>query len=283
MSSIRDIKRRLKSVENIKQIANAMEMVAVSLLRRSQKKAKESQAYTDKIREILGKVSSDNFKHPLFEKREVKKIGVLVVAGDRGLCGSYNAHILLDTMKFLNQHSDKQVELFLVGKKAVDFFKSKKWPIRRQIIKWGGKITFSEIKKLATELVSGFTIKEFDEVWLVYSHFINILKREIRVEKFLNIEKSHERKKTPQANYLYEPSAAEIYAEIIPRYCITKIQHVLDEAYASELAARVVSMRSAAKNATEMKEKLTLTRNKVRQENITKEMLEITAGAEGLK
>lgn len=283
MTSIRDIKRRLKSVESIKQIANAMQMVAASLLRRSQKKAQESQAYSDNIQEILKKVPHDDIKHPLFEEREVKKIGLLVVSGDRGLCGSYNAHILAEAIAFLNRNADKEVELILVGRKAIDYFRNKKWPIRLQIPKWGGKITFPEIKTLALDLVSGFIVKDFDEIWLVYSHFINIMKRKIIVEKFLNIERAEDTKNSAPLNYLYEPDAETIYAEIIPRYCITKIQHILDEAYASELAARVVSMRSAAKNATEVIEKLTLTRNKVRQENITKEMLEITAGAEGLK
>jgi F-type H+-transporting ATPase subunit gamma len=283
MTSLRDIKRRLKSVESIKQIANAMQMVAASLLRRSQKKALESQAYANKIQEILKKLPPNDSKNPLFEKREVKKIGLLVVSGDRGLCGSYNSHIMAEAVSFINRNSDKEVELILIGRKGCDYFRNKKWPIRTQVPKWGGKITYPEVKKLALELVSGFIVKDFDEVWLVYSHFINIMSRKIKVEKFLNIEKEEDDKKSPPLNYLYEPSAAEIYAEIIPRYCITKIQHVLDEAYASELAARVVSMRSAAKNAGEVIEKLTLTRNKVRQENITKEMLEITAGAEGLK
>lgn len=282
MSAIRDIKRRLKSVENIKQIAKAMEMVAASHLRRAQTKAKQAQPYTVKIQDILRKVPSKEFKHPLFEKREVKKIGLFIVAGDRGLCGSYNANIISAAMSFLQQHEDKEVKLILVGKKAVEFFRGKKWPILREIPKWGGKITFPEIKKLAKNTVSRFLVREYDEVWLVYSHYINTMTREIKVEKFLNIENLEENGKH-LPNYIYEPNSAEIYSQIIPRYCITKIQNILDEAYASELAARVVSMRSASKNADEMKEHLILTRNKVRQESITKEMLEITSGAEGLK
>jgi F-type H+-transporting ATPase subunit gamma len=283
MSAIRDIKRRLRSVENIKQIAKAMEMVAASRLRRAQTKAKQSYPYTLKIHEILKKVPSEEFKHPLFEKREVKTIGLLVVAGDRGLCGSYNSNIISASMEFLNQHADKEVKLILVGKKAIDHFQNKKWPIVDQIPKWGGKITFPEIKKFAKGVVSRFILKEFDEVWLVYSHFVNVMTREIKVEKFLNIEKLEEGNHLKPLNYIFEPNASTIYSEIIPRYCITKIQNILYEAYASELAARVVSMRSASKNADEMKERLILTRNKVRQESITKEMLEITAGAEGLK
>jgi F-type H+-transporting ATPase subunit gamma len=283
MSAIRDIKRRLKSVENIKQIAKAMEMVAASRLRRAQTKAKQSLPYTQKLHEILRKVPSNDFQHPLFEKREVKTIGLLVVAGDRGLCGSYNMNIISEALEFLSEHADKEVKLILVGTKAIDYFQSKKWPIVEQISKWGGKITFPEVQTLAKGIVSRFILKEFDEVWLVYSHFVNVMTREIKVEKFLNIEKLEEDGPKKSLNYIYEPSAAAIYADIIPRFCITKIQNVLNEAYASELAARVVSMRSASKNADEVKERLILTRNKVRQESITKEMLEITAGAEGLK
>lgn len=281
MSSLREIKRRLKSVENIKQIAKAMEMVAASRLRRAQAKAQQSKPYTIKIKEIINNLLTEEYKHALFEKREVKKIALVVVSGDRGLCGSYNANIISAATQFLQKHPN--AELICIGRKAAEHFQNKKWKIRHQMTKWSGKITFQEIKKFAKDLIEWFLSKEYDEIWLVYAHYVTVMVREIKIEKFLNIENmsNHEKKRTE--SFLYEPNTAEIFKQLIPRFCITKIKNVFDEAYASELAARVVSMRSATKNAKEMIEKLTLTRNKVRQESITKEMLEITSGAEGLK
>ncbi len=278
MVSLRDIRRRIKSVGSIKQIAKSMEMVAVSKLRRAQLVATRSKDYSDKIYEVLKSLSSQDLKHPLFEKRTGQKIGLVVVTGDRGLCGSYNMNVISAANQFLKKYSD--VQLILVGRKGIEYFGRRSIPIRYTIPKWGGKITFDEVKQFGDELLSWFLQKELDEIWLVYSKFISVIAREIKVEKFLNIENLEA---TKTLNYIYEPDAKTVFDEIVPRYCYTKIQHILNEAFASELAARIVSMQSASTNADEMIENLTLTRNKVRQSSITTEMLEIISGAEGLK
>jgi len=285
MATLRDIRKKIRSVENIKQITKAMEMVAAARLRRAQAKAEQSQPYASKMRQILQNLASasTDFTHPLYEQREVKKTGLVVVAADRGLCGSYNTNLFLAADRFLKRYTPDRVELMAVGRKAVDYYRRRKWAIRHRVPEWGGKIAFPQVKTLANQLVSWFLLGELDEVWLVYTHFISIPSRKVVIEKFLNIEKPKTGEKQLTSDYIFEPNPTEIYAEILPRYCVTKIQTVLDEAYASELAARMISMGAATKNAEEMIDHLTLVRNKARQASITKEMLEITSGAEALK
>jgi len=279
--SLREIRHRLRAVGNIQQITTAMEMVASARLRKAQTKAEQARPYIRQIRQILEKVSSatGNFSHPFFQHREVTKTAVVIVAGDRGLCGPYNSNVFNAADRFLSPYTHDQVELILIGQKAIDYYRLKKWPIGETIAHWGGKISFAEIKDFASTLIHRFSIHELDEIWLVYTQFQNLLHREVRVEKFLNIERPKEtNENTAYAlDYIYDPNIEEIYAQILPRYCMAKMETVLDEAYASELAARIFSMKAASKNAEEMIEDLTLLHNKTRQANITKEMLEITS------
>lgn len=286
MNTLREIRKRLHAAGNIKQITKAMELVAAARLHRAQIKAAQSKLYADKMKQIkenIAKASSD-FTHPLLEKRQVKKIGLVVISADRGLCGPYNTNVLAASDQFLKTQSTQPVDLILLGRKAIDYYQRRKMSVRYHMPDWSGKLPFSKVKSFANQLMTWFLLGELDEIWLIYTHYINIMHRKVVIEKFLNIEipKVDEEKKII-TNYIFEPNPSEIYAEILPRYLITKIQAALDDAYASELAARILSMRSATKNAEEMIERLTLVRNKVRQTGITKEMLEITSGAEGLR
>jgi F-type H+-transporting ATPase subunit gamma len=285
MATLRDIRKRIRSVENIKQITRAMEMVAAARLRKAQAKAEQAQPYASKMRQILENLAtaSSEFTHPLYQQREVKKTGLVVIAADRGLCGSYNTNIFQTADRFLKQAGQDKVELIAVGRKAVEYYRRRKWTIKKRVPEWGGKITFQQTKNLTHELVDWFISGELDEIWLAYTHFISIPSRKVVLEKFLKIEKPKTEGKQVITDYIFEPDPVEIYAEILPRYCVTKIQTVLAEAFASELAARMISMGAATQNAEEMIENLTLVRNKVRQAAITKEMLEITSGAEALK
>jgi F-type H+-transporting ATPase subunit gamma len=286
MTTLREIRKRLQAAGNIKQITKAMELVAAARLHRAQLKAAQSKRYADKMKQIKENIAlaTPDFVHPLLEIRKVKKTGLVVISADRGLCGPYNTNVLAAADLFLKNPAREQVELILIGRKAIDYYQRKKMSIKYRMPEWAGKLYFSKVKTLANQLITWFLLKELDEIWLVYTHYINIMNRKVVTEKFLNIDipKTVKEKKTI-TNYIFEPNPAEIYGEILPRYLLTKMQAVLDEAYASELAARILSMRSATKNAEEMIENLTLVRNKVRQAGITKEILEITSGAEGLK
>lgn len=261
-----------------------MEMVAASRLRRAQAKAEKARPYAQKLHAILNNLIAvaEDLKSPLIMKREVKRTGFVIIAGDRGLCGSYNHLIFATAEKLLKNYSPEQVELIPVGRKAIDYFAWKKWPIGMKVSDWGGKISYVEIEAFTKNLIQQFLEGHLDEIWLIYTHFINVATRKILVEKLLNIENPGADKKSAPS-YIFEPQPAEIFAAILPHFCVTKVQSALSEAYASELGARIFSMRSATKNAEEMMIKLTLLRNKVRQAGITGELIEITSGAESLK
>lgn len=287
MATLREIRRKLHSVQNIQKITQAMEMVAASRLRKAQAKAEMSRPYFAQLEDILHQLISEarDFSHPLIDKRSVKKIGFVIVAGDRGLCGGYNHNVFSTTEKVLKKYQPSQVELFLIGRKAIDYFSGKNLKIRKKISDWGGKITFTRLQELTQSLIEYYLNGEFDEIWLIYTHYLSISARVVKIEKLLNIEFAQDgnKKENLSSNTIFEPSIPEIFAEILPRYCIAKIQSALNESYASELAARIFSMRAATKNADEMIEKLTLVRNKVRQSGITRELLEISACVESLK
>ena len=285
MATLRDIRRKIHSVGNIRKITQAMEMVASSRLRKAKVKAETSRPYALKLKEILDNLiaSSSELTHPLLKPHPIKKTGLVIVAGDRGLCGGYNHEVFHAAENFLAKYQPHQVDIILVGKKTVDYFEGKKWPILTKIEEWGGKITYSQIEEFTTLLMNFYLNNQLDEIWLVYTHFINMAAREVRTLKFLNIEITElESTKPFNDDYIFEPDAVTIFEEIIPRYCVTKIQSVLNDAYASELVARIFSMRTATKNTEEMIEQLTLTRNKVRQSGITQELIEITSGAKSL-
>ena len=284
MATLRDIRQKILTAQNIQKITQAMELVAASRLRKAQAKAESSRPYALKIKEILDRLinaSDELLHHPLISPREVKKTGLVIVAGDRGLCGGYNQNVFNGAEKFLQKYSPQQVELIPVGRKAVDYFRTKKWMISSQLDEWGGKITYQGIEEFSKILMNFYIGGQLDEIWVIFTQFINVGTREVRVEKFLNIEA--EADTSFKNGYIYEPDASTLFAEIIPHYCITKIQAVLNNAYASELAARIASMRAATKNAEEMLQKLTLERNKIRQFGITRELIEITSGAESLR
>lgn len=280
MSSLRDIRRRLRSTENIKKITDAMERVASARLRRAQVVAEESRAYAARMKEILSRLTAcPEVKHPLFEQREVRKSAVIIVAADKGLSGSYNANVLSAANNFLKGYTPENMNLYLFGKKAIEHYQNTKWPIDQQFSGWTGKITLEEITRFSNQAVDQFVLGHYDEIWLIYTHYISIANRKVVVDKFLNISKPESEQAPKQVNYIFEPSPTEILEAILLRYCTTRIQEVLQEAYASELSARIMAMEMASKNSEKMIETLTLVRNRVRQESITREMIEIASGA----
>ncbi len=285
MPSLKDIRTRIHSVDNIQKITKTMEMVAAAQLRKAQLKAEQSRPFAVKLKQILDHVSQSDFSHPLLGKKtKSNKTGLIIVGSDRGLCGSYNTNIFLKADKFLkNFKKDKeQIELIPIGRKVVEHYQREKWPIKHSIIGWE-RLSYHDVRLLANRLIGWYLAEDFDEIWLLYTHYVNVLSRQIILEKFLPIERTSNKPEQPHLDFIFEPNPKAIYDEILPLYCVTKIQTVLHEAYASELGARIFSMKSATKNAIDMIERLTLERNKIRQASITREIAEITSGAENLK
>jgi F-type H+-transporting ATPase subunit gamma len=286
MATLRDLRRRIKSVQGTQQITKAMQMVAAARLRRAQDKVESSRPYASKMQAMLDNLTraSASLDHPLFEKREVKRVGIVVVTSDRGLCGSYNNNVIAETERLIKYYQPDQVYLIPVGKKSHSYYSKRACRIVSRYLGLGGLLDLGQVRTITNDLVNLFLSREVDEIHMVYTKFLSAVSHKVTTEKFLNIE-SREKAESKQGgvDYIFEPGPEEIFSTLLPSYCMTRVQAALAEAFASEHAARMISMSAATKNAEEMIEDLTLVMNKLRQATITKEMLEITTGAEALK
>ncbi len=286
MATLRDLRRRIRSVQGTQQITKAMEMVAAARLRRAQAKVESSRPYAYKMQAMLDNVTraSASLDHPLFEKREVKKVGIVVVTSDRGLCGSYNNNVISEAERLRKCYEPDQVSLILVGKKGHTYYSKRVCEIVLRYLDMGAVLDLTQVRRITDDLVSLFLSGEVDEIYFVYTRFISAVSHKVVTEKFLNIEsqvRAEDRK--GQVDYIFEPDPERIFSSLLPSYCMTRVLMALAESFASEHAARMISMSAATKNAEEMIDDLTLVMNKLRQASITKEMLEITTGAEALK
>ena len=286
MSSLRDIRRRIKSVQGTQQITKAMEMVAAAKLRKAQSRVESSRPYASKMQSMLDNLTkaAATIVHPLFEKREVEKVALVIISSDRGLCGSYNSNIIRAADEFLKRYEREKVVLVNIGKKGYIYYSKRPWEIRLKYLGLGGNLVLSQVKSITSDLVNLFLSREVDEIYFLYTKFLSAMTYRVTLEKFLNIESQVEREeKKGYLEFIFEPGPEKIFSSLLPNYCMTKVQMALAESFASEHGSRMISMGAATKNAEEMIEHLTLVRNKLRQASITKEMLEITTSAEALK
>ncbi|QDR82110.1 ATP synthase F1 subunit gamma [Sporomusa termitida] len=283
MASARDIRRRIKSVKNIQQITKAMKMVAAARLRRAQERAIASKPYTDKIKEVLTSVAANirDASHPLLEVREVKQTAYLVLSADKGLAGAYSSNLMKEVLPQVRGRDN--AKLVTVGRKARDYFKRRGYTIDGEYTGFTEKPSFQDAVMLAQLMAEKFAAGEYDEIYLVYTHFYSPINQKPTTIKLLPLAGIGEGDQTPQTEYLFEPSAAEVLGLLLPRYLETVIYGALLQAAASELGARMTAMGSATDNAQELISKLTLNYNKVRQATITREISEIVGGAEALK
>ncbi len=283
MPSLKEIRRRIKSVENIKQITKSMEMVAAAKLQRALTKAELSLSFLTEMRKILSDLLAferDN-QHPFFLQRKPATTAIIVAGADRGLCGSYNVTLFSTLDKFLKDFPQDRVELILFGRKAVEYYKKKKWTIAKSFPDWQGKASAEINEILVREIIQDFNTGKYSHIRLVYTQYETIFSRKVLNLPWLPIEKS--KKTVVKGDFIIEPNEEEVLAELLPRYCLAEIQNMLNQSFACELAARVCAMSAATKNAEKMIDTLILTRNKVRQAGITKEMVEIAIGAEAMK
>ncbi|HBZ01517.1 MAG TPA: ATP synthase F1 subunit gamma [candidate division Zixibacteria bacterium] len=285
MPSLRDIKRRIKSVQNTQQITKAMEMVSAVKLRKAQQRVEAARPYGLKMQQMLESVAAAaaGLNHPLFEEREVKTTLLVVFSSDRGLAGSYNSNIIRNAVRYLHKAPPGSVRMGLIGKKAMEYFKRRSYPIDFAITDLGGNVDLVRTRRLATDITNKFYNSEVDEVRLLYTRFVSITSYRITLERFLPIEKPAGAGDQAVSDYIFEPNADGIFSNLVPRYCVTKILQAMLESFASEHGSRMISMSNATKNAKEIIENLTIVRNKARQSSITKELLDIVGGSEALK
>lgn len=298
MASVREIRRRIKSVKNIAQVTRAMQMVAASRMRRAQEQALASRPYAAKAWEMLTHLTAQTGNvgqlHPLLTQRdEVRNIAIILITADRGLAGAYNSNIIRATVRFMREQEKEDAQLITVGRKGRDLMVRMRRTVIAEFSDLPARPTTLDIAPVTRIAIDGFLAGEFDEVYLAYTDFVNTLVQDPTLRLLLPIRPGQIDSKVmseyltsqqPPASfvYLYEPSPATLLDTILPRFTEMQIYQALLEALASEHSARMVAMRNATENANELIGDLTLTYNKARQEAITKEMLDIAGGAEAL-
>jgi F-type H+-transporting ATPase subunit gamma len=288
MPSLLDMRRRIKSVKNTQQITKAMKMVAAAKLKRATDRVTAARPYAVKMSEVLSQLSSNvtDFSHPLLDARGDEKYLIVLVTADKGLCGGFNANLIKATQKFLQENSDKSAEMIPVGRKGRDFFRRREIEFVEEYIglTGTGKVEFSDAMQIAERIIKTFTEDtSVDKVFLVFTQFKTVMSQEVKIEQLLPIPKIEPEdagdKDAPQAEYIFEQPAEEIFGKLLPKQVETQIYRAMLESVASEQGSRMTAMDSASKNAGELIDTLTLNMNRIRQAAITKEIIEVVSGA----
>jgi len=288
MPSLRDIRRKITSVKKTQQITKTMKMVAAARLRRAQDRVISARPYSRKMLAVIANLAGrvERGQHPLLAKREPKKVKLLVLSSDRGLCGGYNTNIMRKAVEMVRQlqAEGKEVSINIIGRKGRDFFRRREAYTLGKVWTGLGTIDYDKAAEIGKHIVERFTAAEADEVYLLYNEFKSVMQQKVTFEKLLPVEPPAEADPFMAAvDYLYEPSAEKILSTILPKHIEVQVYRALLESQASEVGARMAAMDAATRNAKDMIERLTLKFNKQRQAMITKEISEIVGGAEALK
>lgn len=292
MPTLLDFRRRIRSVKNTQQITRAMKFVAAARLRRAQEAAIAARPYASELSRLLRSIMAriDEPEHPLLAKRPEERILAIVLTGERGLAGAFNANILRRANEFLRERRGKKLSVVPVGKKGRDSLKRAGFQFAAEYVNVLAKVEFSTAREIAG-LVSDLYMKDdIDAVYLIFSEFKTVMTANLKVEKLLPVEpeqtpdaaKDGEKKsEQPEAlvDYIYEQPVEKLMAALLPKYIEAQVLRAMLESSAAEYAARMAAMESATRNAGEVIQALTLHMNKVRQAAITKEIIEIVSGA----
>jgi len=275
MATIREIRRRIKSVQNTAKVTKAMEMVAASKMRRAQERTIAARPYAEKMQQVLADLAAQyrfgEEVHPLLQKREVNRIALIHITPDRGLCGGLVANVNRSVASFILEQK-VLITTVVVGRKGRDFMIRSGQEVRAEFTQLGDRPSIVDIQPITHIVIDDYTNGLIDEVYVSYTRFVNTMNQRPVLWRLLPVEPAVI-EPGQNVEYIYEPSPAEVLAELLPRFVEKELYYVILEAIASEQSARMVAMRSATDNAKEIIEELTLTYNKVRQEMITKELL----------
>ncbi len=283
MANLKEITRRIKSVKNTQQITRAMKMVAAANLRKAQNSLFEARPYTDKMIEMLGRIGevTDITKHELLNVRDISKELYIVVAADRGLCGSFNAQVnrfASDTIDGV----DSEASVIVVGNKAKEYFSYRNYNIIGEYVDLGDTIRYSKAQEIAEAVTTYYLNGLVDSVKIVYARFVNTMVRKNESLELLPVAPP-ERPPGIRIEYIFDPTPDKVLDELLPRYIATTLFRALLESKASEQGSRMAAMDAATKNAEKMIKQLTIQKNRARQAAITTEISEIVGGAEALK
>ncbi|GJL68403.1 MAG: ATP synthase gamma chain [Nitrospirales bacterium] len=290
MANLQALRRKIGSVKNTQKITKAMKMVAASKLRRAQQRILAFRPYGQELRRVLANLSGrvNQSVHPLFEKRQVKIIQVTVVTSDRGLCGAFNMNVIRKALQMIQkcEETGAKVIVGVVGRKGNEYFRRRHWPLLDPNVNVFDRLTYEHALEVGWAAVEAFTEGAFDEGYIVYNEFKNVVQQQVVVDKIFPIEplKEFGAAETPSGGgYLYEPDQEDLLAALLPKYAQGQVFRILLESSAAEQSARMAAMDGATRNAGELIKQLSLKYNRSRQEAITKELMDIVGGAEALK
>jgi F-type H+-transporting ATPase subunit gamma len=298
MPSTREIRRRIRSVANMSQITRAMEMVSAAKMRKAQQRVTASRPYSEQLLQIMSDLATQQpdpeqlAQFPLLQKRPVRTVELIVVTPDRGLTGALNTNILRRGTRFILEETPPSsgeghggetrapVQVIAVGKKARDYFVRTRQDVIAEFIGIGDTTTLDAVRPIADIAIDDFASGKVDAVYVVYSRFVNTLVQRPEVLRILPVEPPEAQE--GYSDYIFEPTPEDVLNDLLPRYVEVQLYQAILEGIASEHSARMVAMRSASDNAKEIQEELTLSYNKARQAQITREVSEIAAGANAM-
>ncbi len=300
MANVRDYRTRIRSVKSTQQITRAMKMVAAAKLRRAQDRILAARPYARKMLEVLFSLAAraNPENHPLLVRRPEEKVLLVVVAADKGLCGSFNTNIVnraravLDDLAASSGPAAGTIQVDIIGRKARDWFRRRPYPVRRVQVDLIRDVSLEDARGIATDLIEQFTSGAIDSVRLVYNEFKSVIQQRVVVEPLLPIPRgtfgpgafeAADAAAPALEDYIYEPDQEALFAALLPKHVMIQVHRVLLESAAAEHGARMTAMENATRNACEMIDSLTLQMNKIRQASITKEILEVVSGAEALR
>ena len=285
MATLRDIKQRITGVQKTQQITRALKMVAAVKLRRAQQRIVQARPYANRLNDLIGHIASnvDRNLHPLLEEREPKRVGYVIVTSDQGLCGSFNQNIIRKAERSISEMPDQELDCILIGKKGRDHFVKRNYNVIGEYVSFFRNLEFKQAVDIATLIGDLYVQNKLDRVFLIYNEFKSAVQQEVTVEQLLPIIPILPEKTKTMPDFIYEPDEISILNTLLPQNLGVQIWRVLLESYASEMGARMTAMEYATENANKLIGELRMKYNRIRQESITTELLEIISGSEALR
>ncbi|MXZ92798.1 MAG: ATP synthase F1 subunit gamma [Chloroflexi bacterium] len=281
MPSVRDIRRRIRSIENTGKVTNAMSLIAASKMRRAQLAVTDGRPYAEKIHEVIALLAAqpsddDDTAHPLLQVRPVNNVGMVVITPDRGLAGGMHATINRRVAQFILD-SDATVRSIVVGRKGRDFMVRYTDTVQAVFTDLSDRVALADTTAISRLVIDGYSSGQFDEVHLAYMRFVSTVQQEPVVQRILPVEPAA-LEAAERVGYIYEPNPAVVLSALLPQFVEMQVYHAILESIASEQSARMVAMRNATDNANQLASDLTLVMNKLRQDSITNELLDLVGG-----
>ncbi len=294
MASLREYRKKIKTVKSTQQITKAMKMVSAARLRRAQSRILSARPFAIGMNELLKDLSrrlasgdklAVQAPHPLLETNQSNSVALLLVTSDKGLCGSFNTNLVRKAAEYVRDNPEKDIRFFVVGRKGRDFFKRSGYPLSGEYTQIFNQLSYIHAELIGRDLIELYLKEKLSEVVVIYNEFKSVIQQKLTFERLLPIARpqNSEISNDQKIGFLYEPSQDQLLEALLPRYVKSQIYRVLLESFAAELGARMAAMDSATKNARDLIDMLTLKLNRQRQAIITREIAALVGGAEALK